>query len=356
MRRFLVGLILLSLLSACGTAASPTATPAPATSSADLSGIKQYLTAKTAELEQDTAALQRLSQQYYDLAAASQFDYAVLWQEQAAAVQPLLTQARETWKTASPRYEQMEGIVAGVDELAQFDVDLDAGSAASADSENAVSFNLQLADGRELQQPGNLFGITESTLWGTEPAFTGAQIDLDGDGQIEFGEALPEANVLLAASTKLHELSSQLTAAASAWTPTVEQAFSALVVMIPTMNEYFESWKHSRFVAGESSTQRDFVAISRLADIQDILGSLQVVYTGVKPLVSAQSSEQAQQIETQLDSLKTFVAGVHADEQSGKRFSAEEADLLGEEAQNRATAITGQISQVAAQLNVPLSE
>ena len=46
----------------------------------------------------------------------------------------------------------------------------------------------------------------------------------------------------------------------------------------------------------------------------------------------------------------------HAKEQSGKRFTPEEANLLGEEAQNRATAITGQISQVAAALGIRIVE
>ena len=48
------------------------------------------------------------------------------------------------------------------------------------------------------------------------------------------------------------------------------------------------------------------------------------------------------------------MADVYAQEQAGRRFTAEEADPLGAEAQNRATAITGQITQMAARLNIPL--
>jgi hypothetical protein len=124
--------------------------------------------------------------------------------------------------------------------------------------------------------------------------------------------------------------------------------------MIPTMSEYFGSWKNSRFVAGEAATQRDFVAISRLLDIQNILSSLQVVYAGIKPLVIEVEANQATQIEQSLDDLKAFVAGVYQQEQEGKRFTAEEADLLGAESQNRASAIAGQVAQVAAQLNIPV--
>jgi len=126
--------------------------------------------------------------------------------------------------------------------------------------------------------------------------------------------------------------------------------------MIPTMSEYFESWKNSRFVAGAASTQRDFVVISRLADIQDILGSLQVVHDNVSPLIQRVNPDQDTDIGQGLADLKAFVADVYQQEQGGKVFTAEEAALLGAEAQNRASAITGLVTQAAAQLDIPLSQ
>ena len=131
---------------------------------------------------------------------------------------------------------------------------------------------------------------------------------------------------------------------------------TALVVMVPTMSEYFDSWKNSRFVAGDAATQRDFVAISRLADIQGILSSLQIVHKGVSPLIQSVDQAQDQQVQHGLADLKAFVAEVYQQEQSGKRFTAEEADTLGAEAQNRATAITGQVTQLAAQLKISIAE
>ena len=62
------------------------------------------------------------------------------------------------------------------------------------------------------------------------------------------------------------------------------------------------------------------------------------------------------EIEQGLSDLKAFVADVHSQETGGKRFTPEEADLLGAEAQDRATAITGKITQVAGELNVELQE
>jgi hypothetical protein len=57
-----------------------------------------------------------------------------------------------------------------------------------------------------------------------------------------------------------------------------------------------------------------------------------------------------------LTDLKAFVADIYSREQSGKRFTPEDADLLGAEAQNRATALTGQIAQVAAKLHIQVEE
>jgi hypothetical protein len=96
--------------------------------------------------------------------------------------------------------------------------------------------------------------------------------------------------------------------------------------------------------------------ISRLSDIQNILGSLQVVYAEVKPLVQEEDSAQAAQIEQSLADLKSFVEDVYAKEQSGYQHTPEEADVLGAEAQNRATAIAGQVAQIAAKLNITIQE
>ncbi len=93
-----------------------------------------------------------------------------------------------------------------------------------------------------------------------------------------------------------------------------------------------------------------------MADIQDILGGLEVVYAQVRPLAETANPEQAAQIAAGLSALKSFVADIYAQEQAGRRYTPEEADILGAEAQNRATAITGQISQIAAELGIELVE
>ena len=357
----LAGMLTLSACASTPQAAAPaaatTASRHAAVAGTDLTSVKTYLLDSVAKLKGNSEQLVAASNTYYNLAKGANFDYEALWDDNQQAVVETVGQAREAWKLASPGYERVEGLVAGVPTLAEYDVILDAGSSGAEGGDGVVPFDLSLADGRTLAKPGNLFGVTEKALWGTEPEYTASiEADFDGDGAVEFGEALPEANVLKAGAEALDKYVGELQTAAQGWQPNESDAFTALVVMVPTMNEYFDSWKNSRFVAGDASTQSDFVAISRLADIQDILSGLEVVYDGVSPMVTSVDAAQGQQIDKGLSDLKLFVNDVYSKEQAGQKFTAEDADLLGAEAQNRATALTGQLAQVAAKLNVTIQE
>ena len=118
-----------------------------------------------------------------------------------------------------------------------------------------MPFDLELSDGRTLAQPGNLYNLTEGALWGTLPAELPQSVpaDLYGNGAEDFGEVLPDARFLLAASQAFDRYANELAKAAEAWEPTESDAFTALVVMVPTMSEYFGQWKESRFVKGAAA-------------------------------------------------------------------------------------------------------
>jgi hypothetical protein len=124
--------------------------------------------------------------------------------------------------------------------------------------------------------------------------------------------------------------------------------------MTPTMSEYFEAWKNSRFVAGAKAKESTFVAASRLQDIAGILNGLVLIYDSVEPSVSQASSQQAKQTGTELKDLHQFAVKLRDQEASGKRFTAAEADTLGSDAQDRAEAIAGQVSQAAGELGIKL--
>ncbi len=360
------GLITISLLlSACDSAAvqptqtgAPTEISQPQTGEADLAGIKNYLLSKLDSLKKSTEALLVPSSQYYELAKNAGFDYAKMWADHKDEVTKAVSDARTTWKQASPLYEQVEGIVAGTPDLSQYDTILDAGASGAEGGDNVVPFDLKLPDGRTLPKPGNLFGVTESTLFGTFPDYTaqGVQPDFDGNGKQDFGDALPDANVLKAGVDALDSYTGELQTTAQAWQPTVAEAFGALAGNVPTVSDFFESWKNSRFVMGNSATERDFGAISRLSDIVDNVSSWQVIYNGLSPMARTVDADSDTQITQGLSNLKDYVAGVYKQEQDGKQFTPEEAGQLGAEAQNRATAITGEITQVAAQLNITIQD
>jgi hypothetical protein len=329
----------------------------PAAQAADLAAIKDYLLEHTERLVQDTAAIRANAEDYHELARAADFDYAALLEEGRPKVRRLVREAQRGFARANPSYEEMEGVVAGVPSLAEYDVIIDAGSDAS-DPENAVPFSLETPRGRTFKQPGNFNFLIETTAFGTEPKFQakGVKPDLDGDGKVEFGESLPDADFYVAAAREFERYAKELDASAREWQPTPSDALTALVVMTPTMSEYFEAWKNSRFISGEKATETAFVAASRLQDIADILSGLLLVYDNVRPLVAKADRQQAAQTEESLRELHGFASDLQKKEAAGRKYTAEEADTLGSQAQERAEAIAGQITQAAAKLNIEIEE
>jgi hypothetical protein len=354
----LAGVLALSI-AACGgdDDKSEAQRPTSAAQGADLTAVKQYLLSHTKRLSADTTALRADAEAYYDLAKAADFHYARLLSDRRTEVRDLVEKMQDGFARANPAYEEMEGVVAGVPQLADFDVIIDAGGDAS-DPENAVPFSIETPGGRTFKQPGNFNYLIETSTFGTEPKFAakGVKPDLDADGRVEFGEAVPDADFLVAAARDFEKSAKELDAAARQWTPTQQDAFTALVVMTPTMSEYFEAWKNSRFIAGEEAKEKAFVAASRLQDIADILGGLNLVYDNVEPSIARVDRQQASQTGTSLQRLQSFAERLREQEADGKRFTAQDADTLGGEAQDQAEAIAGQVSQAAGRLGIKLED
>ena len=345
-------------IAGCGSdddAAPDRSASTPATPGENLGAIKRYLLDHTGALAASTATLADQGAQYFQLAEQSGFDYRRLLAQKRAQVRSLVEAMQQTYRQANPQYEEMEGVVAGVPSLAEFDVIIDAGSDAS-DPESAVPFDVELGDGRVLEQPGNFFFLAETSLFGTNAKLQakGVRPDLDGDGAVAFGEAVPDAYVVAAVTRDFKAHAAKLDAAAGDWQPTRQDALQALVTMTPTMSEYFEQWKNSRFIAGARAKRDDFAAASRLQDIENILSGLVLIYRNVEPVVAGVDSAQAEQTGRDLSGLRDFARDLRTREDAGRRVDAEQADTLGAEAQERAEAIAGQISQAAARLGIEL--
>jgi hypothetical protein len=354
----LVGVAGLALLAALASTAAASPARAAATEAPDYAGVKTYLLARSRQLVTQLNGIQARAERYHALAKRERFSYPRLWRTHRSEVASLLLGLKPAFGRAHKAYEEEEGIIAGVPSLAQYDVIMDSGTSAADDPQTAVPFDLKLPNGKVLPKPGNFFhALLEPAIWGTDARFLapgGVKPDLDRDGTVEFGEALPDANVLVATARSFVSYARKSDAAAKAWKPNASDVLTALVVMVPTVEGYFGEWKSSRAIAGAATKEKAFVAHSRLVDVHGILFSLQNVYKGVRSLVAKAGAAQSARIGTALSELTRFVDGIYLQERSGKRFTPKQADLLGGQAQKRANAIAGQISQVAGVLGIEL--
>jgi len=350
-----VPLVAAALVAGCGSDDSSSDSDAGDTG---LTATKSYLTDHSAELVSNVAKIQAASDAYYDLAKASDFDYAKMLKSNCEAVDSALTDAKEAFVAANPNYEEMEGIVAGIPRTAQYDTDMDAGSDAS-DPESAVSFNLTTPDGKVLKQPGNLFFLLETSLYGTNKDLVvkGVKPDVNCDGKVEFGEGLPDANILKASADEMAKQSGDLDADAQEIVINDSDAMTAITVMTPTMSEYFEQWKLSSFVAGEGNqTDPSFVATSRLSDIADILTGINVTYDEIEPMIAEDNPDQAEQTSAELKDLLKRAEDLRDREAAGEKFTPEQADQLGAQMQAQAEKIAGQVTQAAKDTGVEIQE
>ncbi|NOK58595.1 MAG: hypothetical protein GFH27_549279n401 [Chloroflexi bacterium AL-W] len=328
--------------------------PPPA---ADLSAVKEYVVANAVAMKRASEAYAAAAQSYFEIVQDADFDYEAAWNDQQDVLGPLLIQSKQHWLDASLYYELNEGIISGVPSLAVYDTLLDAGVSREDDTEAAFEWELVLPDGEVLNSPGNIFHtITEPTLYGTVDEYVGFSVDLDGNGEIEPGEVLPEANIFLGGAQGLDGATAELNRTLEEWEPTIEEVFTALVTALPTMEEYFAEWQQSTYVAGPSSDERSFVAVSRLLNVINVLNGLDATYASVSLVVIEEDVSLDEQITADFEDLLAYVDEFYQQEQDGTVFEAAEAEQLGDEVQERATVLADQIAEAAALLNIDVSQ
>ena len=81
-----------------------------------------------------------------------------------------------------------------------------------------------------------------------------------------------------------------------------------------------------------------------------------VPITRVFPAIAESDEAAASQTGKELGELSAFIADLRAQVHDGRRFTPEQADQLGSDAQARGEAVAGQVSQHAAQLGIEIQQ
>jgi imelysin len=348
-------LLTLLVLSVAPFAALPVSAQRVASVS-NVEGVKIYLLTTLQLVDRAAAEFVANSTAYAQIIEAHRGDYPRAFAAAGPELRAIIAKMQENYKAMdSFGYERVEGIVAGVPRLADFDIYLDAGvpkAEASADSP-AAPVTLDLGNGRKIVEEGSLFTyIIEPTLWGTQPRFV-VPLDLNGDGAVGPRESLPKAEVLTAAAKDVRAKIAELIKTSRNWKPTVEDCFGAIIAMTPTLSGYFDDWKESRY-APETSGR--FTAVSRVSDMRGIMESVSVLYDAVHLKVSERDGALAKTIKAGFTNILAFIDRVEAREKkAGGKLTPAEIEELTSQAKEKSDKLVPQVEQAAAILNVKLA-
>lgn len=316
-------------------------------------GVKDYLLGALEKMESAANDFVANAKSYHALVTANGGKPEAAFAAAPVEVTRLLEALRENYKAMdSFGYETIEGIVAGVPAMADFDIYLDSGvpQDQSGGGTPVAPVVLTLADGNKIDHEGCLFTyLIEPMLWGSNKKFV-LPVDLNRDGKIDPRESLPRAELLNAVAADVQRQIHALHAQASAWQPTTADYFSAMITMTPTLSGYFDDWKESRFAP---ETSGKFTAVSRVSDMRGIMSSVATLYGAVQAQVSAKDPALGSSIQRGFDGILSFIDRVdRREKKAGAALAPAEVDELGDQAKQRADKLVPQIEEAAAILEV----
>ena len=299
--------------------------------------VKSYLLATLAKVQAASQDFVKNSEAYAALVAANGGTVESAWKADPAKMDALVTAMQENYKAMdSFGYETVEGIVAGVPVLADYDIYLDAGVPAAEGPDDVAPVVLVLEDGKTVEKQGALFTyIVEPTLWGSDKRWSVAAPN---------GKPLPFPGILLAAAKDVNKKINELVADANAWKASVGDCFGAMIVMTPTLSDYFEDWKESRYAEDKSGR---FQAVSRVSDMRGIMGSCQVMYDAVEKSVAEKDKALAKSVRSGFQEIMAFLDKIESREKQGD-IKAAEIDELATQAKEKTDKLVPQIEQSAA--------
>jgi hypothetical protein len=318
--------------------------------------VKSYLLGALTKMEQAADEFVANAAAYQKLIEANGGDPAKAFAQAPDEITRLVEALRENYKAMdSFGYETIEGIVAGVPKLSDFDVYLDAGVPQDqAGSGTPVApVVLVLPDGSKIDREGCLFTyLIEPMLWGSNKKLV-VPVDLDHDGKIGPRESLPRADVLTTVAKDVRAKIHELNQTAIAWQPSTADYFSAIITMTPTLSGYFDDWKESRYA---TETSGKFTAVSRVSDMRGIMFSVALLYGAVHTQVAARDQALANSIQRGFDGILAFIDRVdQREKKAGAAMTPPEVDELGEQAKQKADKLVPQVEQAAALLDLTAS-
>ena len=282
------------------------------------------------------------SEAYSALVAANGGSVDAAYKAEPKKMEQLVKKMQDNYKAMdSFGYETIEGIVAGVPTLADYDIYLDAGVPASEGPEDVAQVVLGLGNGQKIDKEGALFTyIIEPMLWGGDERWV---TPVDGGKKV-----LPRPEVLAAAAKDVNKKLGELLADAKAWNASVGDCFGAMIVMTPTLSDYFEDWKESRYAKEKSGR---FQAVSRVSDMRGIMGSCQVTDEAVEGQVAEKDKSLAKSVDAGFKGIMSFLDKIEKREKQGEIKGAE-IDELATQAKEKTDKLVPQIEQSAAVVGV----
>jgi len=305
-------------------------------SAATAASVKEYLLTKLAKIQNASEDFVKNSEAYAELVKAHGDSLPAAYKAEPAKMDNLVVKMQDNYKAMdSFGYETIEGIVAGVPLLADYDIYLDAGVPASEGPDGVAPVVLDLGNGKKIENQGSLFTfIIEPALWGGDKRWV-----VEADGR-----TLPRPEVLVAAALDVNKTINNLVAEANGWNASVSDCFGAMVVMTPTLSDYFEDWKESRYSSDKSGR---FQAVSRVSDMRGIMGSCQVMYDAVDAGVAAKDKALAKSVDSGFKGIMAFLDKIEDREKQGALKGAE-IDELATQAKEKTDKLVPQIEQSAA--------
>ena len=309
------------------------------------SSVKSYLLEKLEKMKAASEDFVKNSDAYAALVKANGGSLEGAYKAEPKEMDMLVTQMQANYKAMdSFGYETIEGIVAGVPSLSEYDIYLDAGVPASEGPDNVAPVVLVLGSGEKIDKQGSLFTyIIEPALWGGDKRWVSP---VDGGKK-----KLPRSEVLVAAAADVNSKIGSLLADAKKWNASVSDCFGAMVVMTPTLSDYFEDWKESRYSKDKSGR---FQAVSRVSDMRGIMGSCQVMYEAVEKSVAEKDKSLAKSVSSGFKGIMSFLDKIENREKQGEIKGAE-IDELATQAKEKTDKLVPQIEQSAAVTGVKIT-